>query len=56
MARPQTLKRLVIFAVLLSLCSALFISTNTKTKAAGTLLPTSKVSPDLRKLIAQTPA
>jgi len=44
----------VTFAVLLCLCSALFISTNTKTKAADNLLnlPTSKVSPDLRALIA----
>src|SRR5262245_55216246 len=54
MARPQALKRLTTFAVLLSLCSALFVFTNTKTKAAENLLnlPTSKISPDLRELIA----
>lgn len=52
MAYPQAWKRLMTIAVLLSLCSALFISTNTKTQAAGTLQSTSKVSPDLRKLIA----
>src|SRR5688572_1088833 len=53
MSRPQAFKRLVTVAVLLSLCSALLISTNPKTEAAGNLLnlPTSKISPDLRKLM-----
>ena len=58
MSRPQarsqtTWKRLVTIAVLLSLCAALFVSTNSKTEAAGNLLnvPTSKISPDLRQLV-----
>ncbi|HEU4433784.1 MAG TPA: S8 family serine peptidase, partial [Pyrinomonadaceae bacterium] len=46
-------KSLVTFAVLLSLCSAMLLSTNSKAEAAGNLLniPTSKISPDLRQLL-----
>src|SRR5918912_262338 len=54
MARPQVLKRLVTAAVLASLCSALFISTNTRARAASAppnTLSTTKISPDLRQLI-----
>jgi len=52
-AKKQTLKRLVTVAVLLSLCSAMLISTNSRAEAAGNLLnlPTSKISPDLRQLL-----
>src|SRR5689334_20600371 len=52
-AKKQTLKRLVTVAVLLSLCSAMLLSTNSKAEAAGNLLniPTSKISPDLRQLL-----
>ena len=49
MSRPQVLKRLVAAAVLLSLCSALLISPQTKARAAN--VATSKISPDLRQLI-----
>ena len=53
MSRPQAWKRLVTLAVLLSLCSALLISTNTKAEASGPLtVSSSKISPDLRRLIA----
>src|ERR1043166_4694159 len=54
MSRPNPLKRLVSAAVLFSLCSALFISTNTRARAANNTLPSacdSKLSPDLQKLI-----
>ena len=55
MSRPQLPKRLVATAVLFSLCSALFISTNTSARAAASnTLPSaisSKISPDLQKLI-----
>jgi serine protease AprX len=54
MFRPPIFKRLVTAAVLLSLCSALFISTNNKAQAANRSLPnlsTNKISPDLRQLI-----
>ena len=54
MYRPQVLKRLVTAAVLFSLCSALFISTNTRARAASrplSSLSSSKISPDLRQLI-----
>ena len=54
MSRPQLPKRLVAAAVLFSLCSALFITTNTSAQAAGNTLPgatSSKISPDLQKLI-----
>src|SRR6185503_16191765 len=53
MSRPQTWKRLVTVAVLLSLVSALIISTHTKAEAAATQanLATSKISPDLRELL-----
>src|SRR6185503_11233742 len=54
MSRPQLPKRLVATAVLLSLCSALFMSTNTSARAATNTLTTatsSKISPDLQKLI-----
>src|SRR5688572_24853162 len=54
MASSRAFRRLLTIAVLLSLCSALFISINTRTEAATNLLniPASKVSPDLRQLIA----
>src|ERR1051325_4613529 len=53
MSRPQLLKRLVTATVLFSLCSALFISTNTRARAASTLTSTtsSKISPDLQQLL-----
>ncbi|HEY5445038.1 MAG TPA: S8 family peptidase [Pyrinomonadaceae bacterium] len=51
MRRPEFIKQLVTMAVLISLCTALVVSTNTKAKAALMPLPTSKVSPDLRELI-----
>ncbi|HEY3579577.1 MAG TPA: S8 family serine peptidase, partial [Pyrinomonadaceae bacterium] len=55
MSRPQVLKRLVTLAVLLSLCSALTVSTNTKvhaaTSATTTNLASTKISPDLQELI-----
>src|ERR1044072_7871603 len=55
MSRPQVLKRLVTLAVLLSLCSALTVSTNTKVQAATgattTNLASTKISPDLQELI-----
>src|ERR1041384_7569266 len=49
MSRPQVFKCLVTAAVLLSLCSALCISTNTKARAAN--VSNTKISPDLRQLI-----
>src|SRR6185369_9272771 len=53
MSRPQVLKRFVAATVMLSLCSALFISTNTSARAATntTAAANSKISPDLQKLI-----
>ncbi len=54
MSAPKVFKRLVSAAVLLSLCTALFISTNTNVRAANHPLPnlsTTKISPDLRQLI-----
>src|SRR6185369_15352827 len=52
MSRPHPLKRFVTAAVLVSLCSALFISTNTRARAANsTLTSTAKISPDLQRLI-----
>src|SRR5215510_8980099 len=54
MSRPHVLKRLVTAAVLFSLCSALFISTNTRARASNTLpsvTNNTKISPDLQKLI-----
>ena len=53
MFRPQPWKRLVTFALLLSVGSALIISTNTKAKAASSPanLLTSKSSPDSRQLL-----
>ena len=54
MTRPQVLKRLVTAVVLVSICSAVFISTNTGAHAAKPSQPnllTSKISPDLQKLI-----
>src|SRR5687767_11684230 len=53
MFRPQPWKRLVTVALLLSLGSALIISTNTKAEAATNQanLLTSKISPDLRQLL-----
>ncbi|HZN01613.1 MAG TPA: S8 family serine peptidase, partial [Pyrinomonadaceae bacterium] len=51
MSRPHVLKRLVTAAVLASLCSALCISTNTRTRAATPTLSTTRISPDLRQLI-----
>src|SRR5437764_15414312 len=53
MSRPQVYKRFVTMAVLLSLCSPLFI-TNTRARAASqplSNLSTSKISPDLQRLI-----
>src|SRR5690349_5892912 len=56
MSRPQALKRLVTIAVLLSLCSALTISTNTRVHAANSApaaatFANTKISPDLQELI-----
>src|SRR5689334_18780146 len=54
MSRPQVLKRFVAATVLFSLCSALFISTNSNARAATNTLSnttSSKISPDLQKLI-----
>src|SRR3954447_25195762 len=52
MSRPHALKRFVTAAVLVSLCSALFISTNTNARAANnTLTSSAKISPDLQRLI-----
>src|SRR6476469_620480 len=55
MSRPQVLKRLVTVAVLVSLCSALFVSTNSPVRAAtsapATNLSSTKISPDLQQLI-----
>src|SRR5690349_5256410 len=53
MSRPHVLKRLVTLAVLFSLCSALFITTNTRARANNNLptLTNSKISPDLQNLI-----
>ena len=39
MSRPQVLKRLVAVTVLSSLCSAMFLSTNTSARAATAALP-----------------
>src|SRR5205085_699284 len=53
MSRPRVYKRFVTMAVLLSLCSPLFI-TNTRARAASqplSNLSTSKISPDLQRLI-----
>src|SRR6185503_15923351 len=54
MTRPHALKRLVAAALLVSLCSALCLTSNTRVRAANNPLPTtttSKISPDLRQLI-----
>src|SRR5690349_14229978 len=54
MSRPQALKRFVTFAVLVSLCSALVISTNNRARAANqpvTSTANTKISPDLQRLI-----
>ena len=55
MSRPQVFKRFVTLAVLMSLCSALFVSSSTKVHAANntptTVNTSSKISPDLRQLI-----
>jgi len=54
MSRPLALKRFVTVAVLISLCSALFISTTTRARAASNTLTSAantKISPDLRQLI-----
>src|ERR1041384_7865103 len=54
MSRPHVLKRLVTGTVLLSLFSALCISSNTRVRAANNTLPSlanTKISPDLRQLI-----
>src|ERR1044072_5709573 len=53
MSRPHALKRFVSAAVLVSLCSALFISTNTRARAANqplTSTTNTKISPDLQRL------
>src|SRR5678815_4992379 len=47
MSRPHALKRFVTIAVLLSLCTAMFVSTSTR--AANTA--NTKISPDLQRLI-----
>src|ERR1043166_8564719 len=55
MSRPQVFKRFVTLAVLLSLCSALFVSTNSPVRAATTAPAATfnnpKISPDLQQLI-----
>src|SRR6185503_4660621 len=54
MSRPQPLKRFVTFAVLVSLCSALVLSTNTRARAANQILTSTantKISTDLQRLI-----
>ena len=54
MSRPQALKRVVTAVVLVSICSAVFLSTSTRARAAHTPPPNlllNKLSPDLQKLI-----
>src|SRR5687767_10258646 len=54
MSRPHALKPLVTAVVLVSICSAVFISTNTRARAANpkpSALSSGKISPDLQKLI-----
>src|SRR6185503_15402324 len=54
MSRPQVLKRLVAAAVLVSLCSALCLTNNTRARAATNqpqIASATKISPDLQKLI-----
>src|SRR5690242_17928025 len=59
MSRPRVLKRFVTLLVLASLCSALFVSTNTSVRAANTAptpnLSSNKISPDLQQLILSGP-
>src|SRR6185503_4690176 len=54
MSRPHAMKRLVAAAVLVSLCSALCLTSTTRVRAANNSLPitsNAKISPDLRQLI-----
>ena len=54
MSRPQVLKRIVAAAVLVSLCSALCLTNNTRVRAANSATESTsatKISPDLQKLI-----
>src|ERR1043165_1127793 len=54
MSGPQVLKRIVAAAVLVSMCSALCLTNNTRVRAANNSLSTTstaKISPDLRQLI-----
>src|SRR6185436_532971 len=51
MYRPQVFNRLIAVAVLVALCSALCLTDNTRARAANNASSTSKISPDLRKLI-----
>src|SRR6185369_8882767 len=54
MSRPHALKRLVAAAVLVSLCSAMCLTSTTRVRAANNPLSTTsntKISPDLRQLI-----
>jgi hypothetical protein len=57
MGSPKLFRLLTTFAVLVSLCSALFVAGNSSVRASGSNNnsvnsgPASKVSPDLRKLI-----
>ena len=52
MSRPQALKRFVTVAVLVSLCTATFVSTNTRAAHKPfTTTSNTKISPDLQKLI-----
>src|SRR6185295_11297914 len=54
MSGPQVLKRIVAAAVLVSMCSALCLTNNTRVQAANNPLSTTstaKISPDLRQLI-----
>src|SRR6476661_2071359 len=54
MSRPHALKRFIAAAVLVSLCTALFVSNNTRARAANqplTSTSNTKISPDLQRLI-----
>src|SRR6185295_20278511 len=51
MSRPQALKRFVTVAVLVSLCTATFVSTNTSAAHKPLTTSNTKISPDLQKLI-----
>src|SRR6266508_1937071 len=51
MTAPKVLKRLTALLLLVSLCSALLMSDNTKVQAATATTTIQKLSPELRQLI-----